>query len=245
MALRAEYDLFQSLHFTLHDFDIQSHTGTLFARLKWGEVIVRLAADYTYTLLDAARFTEEVSVLPSVIFWESPTLYTVASARYRTSNFFNQEIPPGQEAVRDRDGWTTRAGFDQYLLFNSKRSVGRFSYHFELSRNDGTDWEYNAHQVGLGLQTPLWWDLTLNVDGSYQNRNYLHVNSFDVAPLGVLTANDRQARLDNVLIGSVALSRNLGRYLALSVTYVHTSKAIYGKDFTVLEWACSDDPPGL
>jgi lipoprotein NlpI len=238
--LGVEYDLFQSLHFTLHDFDIQSHTGTLFARFKWNEVIVRLAADYTYTLLDAARFTEEVSVLPSVTFWESPNLYTVASARYRTSNFFNQQIPPGQEAVRDRDGWTTRAGFDQYLLLNSRRSAGRFSYHFELSRNDGTDWEYNAHQISLGLQTPLWWDLTLNVDGSYQNRNYLHVNSFDAIPLGVLAANDRQERLDNVLIGSVALSRNLGRYLALSVTYVHTSHLSnidffdYRRNFTTL-----------
>lgn len=221
--LGAEYALFQNLHFALHNFDIQSHTGTLFTRLKWGEVTLRVAADYTYTLLHAARFAEEVSVVPSAMFWESETLYTVASARYRTSRFFNQAISPDQEAVRDRDGWTTRLGFDQYLLFNSKRSVGRFSYHFEVSRNHGTDWEYNSHQVGLGLQTPLWWGLTLYGDGVYQHRAYLHVNSFDAPPLGVLDTDDRRARRDDVLIGSVALSRDIGRYLTLSLAFAHTS----------------------
>lgn len=238
--LGAEYHLFQSLHFTLHDFDIQSHTGTLFVRHKWGEVVMRLAADYTYTLLNTARFTEEISVLPSITFWESPTLYTVASARYRTSRFFNQDISPDQETVRDRDGWTTRVGFDQYFLFNSKRSVGRFSYHFEASRNDGTDWEYNGHQIGLGLQTPLWWEIMLSIDGTYQRRDYLHDNSFAALPFGIFDGDDRRARLDNVLIGSVALSRNIGRYLALSLTYVHTNHMSnlaffdYRRNFTAL-----------
>jgi tetratricopeptide (TPR) repeat protein len=220
--LGAEYTFFQSQHFTLHAFDLQSHTGTLLVRRKWDGVLLRVATDYTYTLLDNADFSAEVGVLPSVTFWESDTLYTVASVRYRHSRFFNQALDAAEAAARDRDGGAVRVGFDQYLLFNGKRAAARLSYYAEGSRNSGTDWEYNGQQVGLGLYMPLWWGLMLSVDGFYQYRDYLHTNSFATEPLGVRDAADRRTRRDDIFSGTVALTRDLGRYLTLSVAFTHT-----------------------
>ena len=218
--LGAEYALYQSLHFHLHAFDVQSHTGRLFARHTLPQVAIQVAADYTYTRLDNAQFSEEVTVQPSAIFQQTEALAAVVSVRYRVSNFFNQFIPPGQADVRDRDGWAVQPGIDQYLTFNQQRSRLRLSYAYEASRNDGTDWEYNGHRVGLGVQTPLWWGVTLFLDGTYLRRDYLHRNSYDAIPLGILTAADRRARLDNRFEGGVALQRPLGRPLGRPLDFV-------------------------
>jgi hypothetical protein len=99
----------------------------------------------------------------------------------------------------------------------------RAGYHYEGSRNDGTDWEYDSHEVSIALQTPLVWDVTLNVEGLYTRFNYLHVNSFDAEPLGLLTAADTRERKDDRFIAVVALSRPLGRFFTLTASYVHTS----------------------
>ena len=221
--LGVEYALFQSLHFDLTEFDIQSHTGGLFASLKLERVTLYAAANYNYTLLDNTRFSEAVTLQPSAIIKESERLFTVASVRYRLSNYFD-DIPASQAPdVRERDGWAVRAGLYQYFLFNNQRSSFRVGYHYEGSRNDGTDWEYDSHEVSLALQTLLGWDVTLVVEGIYTRFDYLHVNSFDADPLGVLTAADTRKRNDDRFIGIVALSRPLSRFFTLTASYVHTS----------------------
>ncbi|MGE3542041.1 MAG: tetratricopeptide repeat protein [Candidatus Tectimicrobiota bacterium] len=221
--LGGEYSFFQSQHFTLHDFDLQSHTGTLFGRLKWGDTVVRVAADYHYTFLANASFASELGVLPSVTFWENEMLYTVASLRYRQSIFFNQLLDSDAEAARNRDGWETRLGLDQYLLFNGKRAAARISYYTDVSRSAGTDWEYNGHQVGLGLSVPLHWSLRLAVDATYQQRHYLHTNSFHAETLGVRDLADRRARRDDVYLGVVTVTRDLGRYLTVAAAFAYAA----------------------
>jgi hypothetical protein len=221
--LGAEYTLFQSLYFDLSDFDIQSHTGRLFASLDLGQVTLRTAVDNTFTLLDNTRFSNAVTVQQALSLQQTKKLYAVLSVQYSKSNFFHQFIPTGQEAVRDRDGWAVRAGFDQYLLLNRQGTSLRLSYNYEMSRNDGTDWEYNGHYVALGVHTPLGEEINLDVDMGYTRRNYLHINSFDASPLAVLTPDDRRARDDDRVVGSIILSRPLGPYLMLSASFTHIS----------------------
>ena len=217
-----EYSLFQSLHFDLSAFDLQSHTAKGFARFKLSRMTWHTALDYTYTGLDNDRFSEAFTVQPGVTVQQTDRLFAVVLVRYRHSNYFNQFIPPGQQDVRDRDGWQVQPGIDQYVLFNRRRSYVRLSYHFGASRNDGSDWEYDSHQIGLGLHTPVGWGIDLEVDGAYRRRNYLHVNSFDAGQLAVLDVDLRE-REDDRFTASVVLKRDLGRYLILSVGYAHTS----------------------
>ncbi len=219
--LRAEYALYQSKHFSLDDFDVQRHTGRLTARYRLGRVALHGAADYTYTLLDTDRFSEAVTLQTSATIPHTTALSTVVSVRYRWSNFFEILPTDAEPNVRDNDGWTLRAGFDEYLIFNRRRSSVRLGYHYEGSWNDGSDWEFDAHQIGLGVSTSLWGGIFLHADVTYTRRDYRNVNSSDAVPIGVRDAADQNEREDDRITGSLLLTRPLGRNLALSVGVEH------------------------
>jgi len=221
--LGGEYALFDSRHFALHDFDVQSHTATVLARFNAAQTTWHLATSYAYTLLDAAPFSEDISVEPSVVWRQSQSLYAVAAARYRRSDFFRQDISAQQDPVRNRDGWSIRTGWDQHVRVPRLRSVLRLSYYFEGSRHRGSDWEFNGHEVGLGAQTSLGWEVTLTLDGHYRHRDYVHRNSFAAVPFGVLDRADRRRRHDDILTGSVMVSRPLGQYVTVSAGVMHIS----------------------
>jgi Flp pilus assembly protein TadD/opacity protein-like surface antigen len=222
-----EYDFFQSLHFTLHDFDIRSHTFGLFGRVKLEPVTLRLGVNYNLIDLNNARFSESYTVQPSATLQETQDLFTLISVQYRSDNYYH-DVPPGQDpAVRGRSGWDVRTGFDQFWLFNKQRSYARLSYHYDTQRSQGSDWDYNGHEVGLGVQTPLWAGITLDVSGSYYRFDYQNVNSFSCCTdarggLGILDSLDTRVRTDNRFTGGIALSRTIGPYFTLSAGYVRT-----------------------
>ncbi|GIX48060.1 MAG: hypothetical protein KatS3mg131_2271 [Candidatus Tectimicrobiota bacterium] len=221
--LGIEYALFQSKHFRLEDFDIQQHRGRLFARRKGSRLTLEASAEYAFSLLAGERFFGAFSVQPQATLWQSRQLFATFGARFRLSDFFI-DLPPEQDPkVRDRDGWTVRGGVDQYVTFLQQRAYLRLGYAFEASRTEGSDWEYDSHQVALGLHLPLWGGVVLDAEGAFARRDYLHVNSFDADPLAILTAADRRARQDDRFTAAVTLTRELGRYFVLSVAYAHTS----------------------
>ena len=88
----AEYDFFQSLHFTLHDFDIRSHTFGLLGRAKFDPVTLRLGMNYNITDLDNDRFSETYSVQPSAMIQETQNLFTLVSLQYRSENYFHDVL---------------------------------------------------------------------------------------------------------------------------------------------------------
>ncbi len=235
--LGATYDLFQSVHFELHDFDVQSHTGGLFAHLNVDRLTFRAEASYNLTLLDLDHFSHSVTVQPSLVWRQTDALFTIVSASFNHTDFLTPLSASEDPGVRDRDGWLVRAGIRQFLLFNQNQSSFELGYHYEGSRNDGTDWEYDSYNITLGLHTPLGWEITLDLDGAYHRRHYRHINSFDAKPLAVLSAADRRSRQDDRLVGSVALARAFGSSLTLSLSYVHT-RNLSNIDFltTVAMW---------
>ena len=225
--LGAEYNLYQSVHFTLHDFDIRTHVFGVSGRYKLAPVTLRATASYVHTSLDNSRFSEALTFQPSATLQESPTLFTTFALPYRIEDYFG-DVAPGQDrAVRRRDGWNLRPGFDQYWLFNQKRSYARLGYKFEVQQSKGSDWDYYAHEISLGLQTPLWAGLTLDVNGSYNRYDYRNVNSFDCCldtrrgVLGILDTSDTRKRFDERYTIGVTLSRDLGPYLTVSAGYIH------------------------
>ncbi len=220
--LGATYDLFQSMHVTLGNFNVQSHTLGLFTQHQWGRITFRGAVNYNATLLDLDYFSNGFTLQPSLVVRQTDTLFAVISTSLNWTRYNDTLSEFEDSGVRGRDGHLVRAGLRQAMLFNQKKSSVSLGYQYEGSRNDGTDWEYDSHNITLGLYTPLWWDITLYLDGAYHYRDYLNVNSFDQHPLSVLTAEDQRERRDDRLTGSVALVRGIGSSLTLSLNYVHT-----------------------
>lgn len=224
----AEYNFFQSLHFTLHEFDIRSHTFGLLGRLQLEPLTLRLGANYNIIDLNNARLSEAFTVTPSVTIQQAETLFALVAVQYRTENFFHDVLPEQMASVRSRDGWNVRTGFDQFWLFNKQRAFVRAGYHYEVQRSVGSDWDHNGHEVSLGVQTPLWLGLMLDVNGTYNRSNYQHINSFsccidDRGGLGVLDANDTQKRTDRRFTARVTLWRDVGPYLTVSASFMHVS----------------------
>jgi hypothetical protein len=224
----AEYDFFQSVHFSLHEFDIRGHTFGAFGRLKLEPVTLRLAANFTITDLDNDRYSQSFTLQPSATIRQTDTLFAVVSVQYRPDIFFNEVIQGQDPAVRNRDGWSVRTGFDQFWLFNKKQAYVRLGYYFEVQRSDGSDWDYNGHEVSLGVQTPLWAGITLGANGTYNHFNYQNINSFSCCldargGLGFLDTNDTRERTDNRFTLALALSRDIGPYFTVSAGYTHVS----------------------
>lgn len=221
--LGAKYNIFQSGHFKLHDFDIQNHAIEAFGRLQLDPVTVRLSAGYHYTLLDSSRFSQAFVVQPSATIRATDTLFTVVSLQYRIDDYFGA-LPSGQvAAVRNRDGDSIRAGFEQYWLFDNKRSFVSLGYSYDGLRSDGSDWEYNGHDVTVGLQLFVGAATTVNLGGGYSRRNYLHINSFDATELGILDSSDQRKRRDDLFTASIAVSHDLNAFFTVSAGYTHTS----------------------
>jgi hypothetical protein len=134
----------------------------------------------------------------------------------------------GRRAQGSADSPETQRLLDE--LFDLDRAWRAYVY--DTQRSDGSDWDYNGHEVGLGVQTPLWAGITLDVHGSYYRFNYQSVNSFSCCTdarggLGDLNLDpaspsfDTQVRTDNRFTGGIALSRDVGPYVTLSAGYVH------------------------
>jgi tetratricopeptide (TPR) repeat protein len=227
--LGVEYALYQSKQFHLHEFDLLSHTVGFFTRLKLHDTTIHLAVHYNWTYLDStlfssdSRFSEALVIESSATLRQTAALFAVVSAQYLYSRFFDPTVTNANADVRDRDGWAVRVGMSQYMTFNHQQSYVRLSYHYEASRNTGSDWEFDGHEVRLGLYQPLWVGLSLDAGGSFTYRDYLHVNSFDAPPLGELTAADQDDRHDRRFTAVVTLSHALGPYLTVSGSFAHIS----------------------
>ena len=95
----AEYDFFQNLHFTLHDFDIRSHTFGLFGRAKFDPVTLRLGGNYNINALDNARFSEAFTVQPGAAIQQTQSLFMLVSVQYRSEHYFNDPPPPSDPST--------------------------------------------------------------------------------------------------------------------------------------------------
>lgn len=220
--LGATYDLFQNVHFSLDDFNVQSHTLGLFTQHRLGRLTFRGEVNYNATLLEFDDFSDGLTLQPSLVIRQNDTLFATLSTSLNWTRY-DDNLAEGEDPnVRGRDGHVVRVGLQQTMLFNQKKSFVRLGYQYEGSRNDGSDWEYDGHHLTVGLHTPLQWKIALYVDGAYHYRRYLHANSFDQDTLGILTAEDQRERRDDRFVGSVALVRGMGSYLTLSLSYIHT-----------------------
>ncbi len=220
--LGATYDLFQSVHFNLGDFNVQSHTLGVFTRHPFGRFTLRGEVNYNVTLLDLDYLSDGFTLQPSLVVRQTDTLFAEILTSLTVTRYDDNIAESEDPDVRGRDGYLVRVGLRQTLQFNQKKSSVNLGYQYEGSRNDGTDWEYDSHNLTLGLYTPLWRAIALYLDGAYHYRDYLHVNSYDQDILGVLTAADQRERRDDRFVGSVALVRGIGSSLTLSLSYVYT-----------------------
>ncbi|MFI5397132.1 MAG: tetratricopeptide repeat protein [Candidatus Binatia bacterium] len=204
-SVRAQYDLYQSVHFRLTKFDLQGHRVRLDVASKPAALRYGLACTYDFYALDYQSFFQEGLATPWVALAESPAAVTQAYYTLRGRDFFRKPFSPA------RDGIDNAAGLRQYIDLGSAERVLSFGYQFDSDDTTGHDFKYDAHQVDVGVTLPLLDLANARLGYLFRLEDYQSPNS---------RAGFRFRRHDSEHQFAVALSHDLTPTVALTLAYV-------------------------
>ena len=205
------YSLYQSVHTSLHDFDVTNNAAAAYGgyRGKLKGFPYKLQGDYEYqhTLLDNVRYLERHSGILNLDFTEAPNLLTRLTYRGQKKDFHNQSL---LTTADDRDAFNHRAGLTQYLFFWEKTRYIHGGYFFDQDDAEGSNWDYEGHLVSAGFFTPLIYGVRLRLKSEYYWQNFDNTHTTFL-----------RKRRDTEWTQHVSLDRDFGKYLNLSAYYVH------------------------
>jgi tetratricopeptide (TPR) repeat protein len=183
--IRLEYDLYQTLHVALTDFDFRAHhvRGTashaLFKSL-WGGV----QGGYHHYTLGPHSYLSEPTVMPFLSLLEGSWGLTQLSYRFGYDTYM---ATPFNEV---RDGPAHAVGLNQNLYGSDGASYATMGYQYGTEDPTcascratptspvGNDFELQFHQAFAGVGFPLWWQVAVDLMYLYRYDDYTHPNSF-------------------------------------------------------------------
>jgi hypothetical protein len=173
--VRVEYDLYQTLHVSLTDFNFRAHhvRGTASYALR-PSVWAGVQAGYHHYTLGPHSYLSEPSVLPFVSILEGSWGLTQVSYRYGNDTYLSQ---PFHEV---RDGPTNAAGFDQTLYAPDGKRYLAMGYQYgseNPTSSAGDDFQLRYNQVYAGAGFPAWWQTAVDLMYLYRYDNYTKPNS--------------------------------------------------------------------
>lgn len=210
MLVRLEYDLYQTLHVDLDDYDFRSHRirGTASYALHpalWAGV----QGGYNHYTLGDHSYLGEPVVLPFLSFLEEEWGISQVSYRHGGDTYFSR---PYNDV---RDGPNNSAGIDQtfFLADGISLSLGYLYGTENPDSSTGEIYDFRAHQGYLNVVVPLWWATTIDLTYLYRREDYAKDNPYD---------RFGQSRLDNAHHVAVDLRRPLAKHLNAVVSYFGT-----------------------
>jgi hypothetical protein len=206
--VRLEYDLYQSLHVDIHDFDLrwQRPRGTAsYALLP--QLWAGVQGGYNYFTLGDQTYLGEPFVMPFVSFLQGG--WGLTQVLYR-SGFATYFSTPFNDV---RDGPDYAVAVNQTVSFGEGGQYLTFGYQFEAEnprRAVGNDYQFVSNQGYVGLGLPLRWRAFFDFTYLYRNDNYTKPNS---------QVDFRKTRQDNGHHFVAGLSRLLTEHLSAGITY--------------------------
>jgi len=152
-SLLTSYDFYQSVHFSLTQFDLQGHSVRLNYASKPGRVTYGIAGAYDFYALDYQSFYQEGIGTPWVAVAEGDHAATQVYYRLRGREFFRSPYSPY------RDGINYAGGLREYLALGDGRTLGvGYQFDSENPRSSGPgghDFRYNGNQLDAALTLPF------------------------------------------------------------------------------------------
>ncbi|NQU61614.1 MAG: hypothetical protein HQ512_10840 [Rhodospirillales bacterium] len=145
-GLEAGYDFFQSLYQDLDDFDLHSHSLSLFANGEVQGLDLNAYYGYSRTLLGRNDFLGLHNFQPSVGYSVTPQWYVTAGLNYQNKNFVT---------VNTRDANLYAALFDSFYFFNNAKSFVKVGYKIENENTRDSEFDYLGHYLNAEFKTPL------------------------------------------------------------------------------------------
>ena len=225
--IRLEYDLYQTLHVSLTDFDFRAHhvRGTASHALYksfWGGV----EGGYHHYTLGPHSYLSEPTVMPFLSLLEGSWGLTQLAYRFGYDTYLSR---PYNEV---RDGPTNAVGLTQNLYGSDGASYATMGYQYGTedprcgtcsaeplpgSTNTqlpvGNDFALQFHQAFAGVGFPLWWQVAIDLMYLYRYDDYTHPNSF---------TNFTKARHDSTHYFYASLSRPIIPHVSVVLAYFGT-----------------------
>jgi tetratricopeptide (TPR) repeat protein len=221
--ITASYDFYQSLHFQIHQFDLQGHRVRLQGTTILDPVQLGLAATYDFYALNYQTFFQQVLVTPWVTIPEGEASSTQLYYSYRGRDFFREPYDPS------RDDNDDAVGIRQYALLGSKDRLLSIGYQFDQDDPVGdfilidesttpptrtrkpNDFQFKGHQFDVGVQFPIANVVTTQLAYLFRFEDYQFPNS---------RADYGFRRHDNEHQVVLAFAHDLTEHLQLSLAYL-------------------------
>jgi tetratricopeptide (TPR) repeat protein len=209
--LAGRYTFYQSLHASLHDYDLQNHQSTILTAYRGnicGKIPYRAQFDYRYNnaILNEHRYLGTHSGTLTFDFVFRPNWITQVLYRFQDKKFYFHVTTK----AADRDAENNLVGFNQYLFFSGGKRYIKIGYAYDHDNAIGHNWDYDGHRVSASLYTPLIEQITMNLDFDYWNQEYNNTDTFF-----------NKKRNDEEYTYSVSLDRNLTKIVSVNLKYTH------------------------
>lgn len=149
LTIRGAYDVYQSVHFDLTEYDLQVHRvgGTIASRP--GQYQFGLSGHYEFDAMDFSSYYQEGQGMPWVSFSEGENAAAQLYYRIRGRDFFRQPFEPY------RDSFNNAVGLRQVFLLGGADRLLSFGYQWDyddpLSKN-GDDFECMGNNFDARLE---------------------------------------------------------------------------------------------
>jgi len=203
----AGYQLYQSAHAKLHDFNIQQHGLNLAATHDLSST-TRAGVKYafSYALAAGSRFSAVNEIVPFVTTSFTQASVTEFHVIFDTARYTNSDLFP---LNAQQSGTDTAGGFLHTLRVGASSSVN-IGYDYDSEKANERFWSYQGNKGRVGLQSKIG-PYTASVSASYYDRKYVD-----------LLAGYTDKRHDGVQEYSLDVSRSIAKDLDLNLSELYT-----------------------
>lgn len=174
--IQAEYDFFQSFHFSITDFNVTQNVLKLQGKHDLSSLVsLRGGYSFEHVLLGGEQYDyANTAFIAGMLNHESGAVSSV-EAGYRYTTYKNSDMFTTNS---ERTGSNYRLGVSHQIPVKSI-AVVRGGYSFDMDRADnGDSWNYNGHRLSLGVNLPLPYNIQLDLSSDAHWRDYPGIGGF-------------------------------------------------------------------
>ena len=202
VQLTLGYELYQSLHFDLPDFNLQDHRPSAVLTFTTARARFGMLGRYDFYLLSTDSFLQEVVAQPWVDILEGRCGSTQLFYRMRRRDFLKQ---PFSGLV---DAFNHMAGVRQMVPIGTAGNYASVGYQYDYDdpiNARGDAFGYDGHEFDAGIGWRLPWKTFADVGYAYRHEEY---------------ARQSRGREDDEHIVTVAATHPLGEHVSLRLAYL-------------------------
>ena len=147
---------YQTIYPDLEDFSYGLAHVEVRNEYRSGNLFLRVPVAYEFSILQTSKYLQSAQLNPSVSYLLAKYFLTQFSPKFRLDYFFQTLTNNAQ----DRDARNLQLEIAEYLYFDQKKRYLKVSYFYEKNWADGSDWDYQSHNIGVALFSPIVWKVS-------------------------------------------------------------------------------------